>query len=209
MNDPEGWAWFFGDENYTEAWTQQTASAGWSARTYHSSVVMPDGSIVLMGGTDTGIISYNETWRSTDNGSTWELANGSSGWSARWSHTSVAMPDGSIVLMGGENGIGTYYMNDTWRSTDNGETWTQLTASPGWSARKGHSSVAMPDGSIVLMGGYDHVYFYNDTWRSTDNGATWALVNGSSGWSGRMAHSSVAMPDGSIVLMGGSERIFR
>jgi len=100
LNSPYGWAWFFGDEKYTQAWTEQTASAGWSARAYHSSVAMPDGSIVLMGGTDTGIIYYNETWRSADNGSTWELVNGSSGWSARWSLTSVAMPDGSIVLMG-------------------------------------------------------------------------------------------------------------
>ena len=61
----------------------------------------------------------------------------------------------------------------------------------------------MPDGSIVLMGGYDSGSPKNDTWRSTDNGATWTQVNASAGWSARYAHSSVAMPDGSIVLMGG------
>ena len=47
---PTGWAWFFGDENYTQAWTKQTASAQWPIRSQHTSVVMPDGSIVLMGG---------------------------------------------------------------------------------------------------------------------------------------------------------------
>ncbi len=203
LNNPTSWAWFFGDENFTAPWTQQTANAGWSARFYHSSVVMSDGSIIMMGGTDSPINILNDTWQSVDNGSTWALVNGSSGWSARTSPTSVAMPDGSIVLMGGENDIGTYYLNDTWRSTDKGATWMQRTASAGWSARKGHSSVALPDGSIVLMGGYDHVNFYNDTWRSVDNGSTWALMNGSSGWSGRDFHSSVALPDGSIVLMGG------
>ena len=51
-NSPSGWAWFFGDENYTAPWTQMNAGAGWSARYYHSSVVMPDGSIVLTGGYD-------------------------------------------------------------------------------------------------------------------------------------------------------------
>jgi hypothetical protein len=71
------------------------------------------------------------------------------------------MPDGSIVLMGGYDG-GIRYKNDTWRSTDNGATWTQVTASAGWSGKVGHSSVAMPDGSIVLMGGY---YDKNDVWR--------------------------------------------
>ena len=52
--NPSGWAWFFGDETYTEAWTQQIANAGWSARAGQSSVVMPDGSIVLMGGLSGG-----------------------------------------------------------------------------------------------------------------------------------------------------------
>ena len=28
--NPEGWAWYFGDENYTVPWTQMNASAGWS-----------------------------------------------------------------------------------------------------------------------------------------------------------------------------------
>ena len=41
-----GWAWFFGDENFTAPWTRVNASAGWSARYGHTSVTMPDGSIV-------------------------------------------------------------------------------------------------------------------------------------------------------------------
>ena len=27
---PTGWAWFFGDETYTQPWTEQNASSGWS-----------------------------------------------------------------------------------------------------------------------------------------------------------------------------------
>ena len=79
-----------------------------------------------------------------------------------------------------------------------------MNASAGWSARTGHSSVVMPDGSIVLMGGFDGTSEFNDVWRSTDNGATWTQVNASAGWTGRDGHSSVVMPDGSIVLMGGN-----
>src|SRR5665647_827275 len=63
--NPTGWAWYFGDENYTVPWTQMTSSAGWSARASHSSVAMPDGSIVLMGGSY-GTLK-NDVWRSTDN----------------------------------------------------------------------------------------------------------------------------------------------
>ena len=149
-DNPIGWAWYFGDETFTAPWTLVNASAGWSARFYHSSVAMPDGSIVLMGGE--GSVGYkNDVWRSTDNGVTWTLMNASAGWSARRGHSSVVMPDGSIVLMGGSDSV--RHRNDVWRSTDNGATWTLVNESAGWSVRGFHSSVVMPDGSIVLMGG--------------------------------------------------------
>jgi uncharacterized delta-60 repeat protein len=200
---PTGWAWFFGDENYTEPWTEQTASAGWGARDSFSSLAMPDGSIVIMGGW--GNTDLNDVWRSTDKGVTWTELNANAGWVARDSQSSVVMPDGSIVLMGGENSDGSIYYNDTWRSTNEGTTWTEVNASAGWTARYGQSSVSMPDGSIVLMGGYDNSGNYrNDVWRSMNDGATWTEVNASAGWLPRDLFSSVVMPDGSIVLMGGT-----
>ena len=201
---PKGWVWYFGDEDYSDPWALTNASAGWLERRSHSSVVMPDGSIVLMGGWD-GSSYMNDVCRSTDNGATWTQVTASAGWSERAHHSSVVMPDGSIVLIGGYIGIDNF-KNDVWRSTDNGATWTQMTASAGWTARCAHSSVVLPDGGIVLMGGMDNVNSYknNDVWRSTDNGATWMQMTASAGWSGRHAHSSVVMPDGSIVLMGGS-----
>ncbi|MFA5213044.1 MAG: kelch repeat-containing protein, partial [Methanoregula sp.] len=198
---PTGWAWFFGDENYTQAWTQQTASAEWSQREGHTGVTMPDGSIVIMGGLEGGGFT-NDTWRSTDKGVTWTQLTASAGWSERQWHSSVVTPDGNIVLTGGEATDG--MKDDVWQSADNGVTWTQVTASAGWSAREFHSTVVLPDGSIVLTGGWD-CSLMNDTWRSTDNGATWTLVNASSGWSARQSHTSVVLPDGSIVLSGGED----
>jgi hypothetical protein len=202
LNNPTGWAWYFGDEMYTQEWTQMTASAGWSKRIGYSSVAMPDGSIVLMGGYSGTFL--NDVWRSMDYGATWIQVNKSAGWSGRNGHSSVAMPDGSIILMGGDDGGKSYYTNDVWRSTDNGSTWTQVNASAGWTARDALSSVAMADGSIVLMGGLDNYGgLRNDVWRSTDYGATWIQMNASAGWTGRTFPRCVAMPDGSIVLMGG------
>jgi len=202
MND----VWRSTDNGST--WKQMNASAGWTGRHYHTSVALPDGSIVLMGGYDGQGINgyYNDTWRSTDNGSTWKQMNASSGWSQRAQHSCVALPDGSIVLMGGSGPDGETYKNDTWRSTDNGSTWTQITSHAKWPARTLHRSVTMSDGSIVLMGGQIAGDTYvNDVWRSTDNGTTWIEMNISAGWTPRTRFSSVTMPDGSIVLMGGAE----
>lgn len=243
---PTGWAWFFGDETYTQPWTLQTANPGWGrfgsmsavvlpdgsivtlipdesspsdtvwrstdkGRTWtiqsakaewdthssHASVAMPDGSIVLMGGTDVGE-RFNDTWRSTDKGRTWILMNASAGWEKRYCHSSVVLPDGSIVLMGG-NTHGTN-LNDVWRSSDYGETWTLQTSSAEWSTRSAAAAVALSDGSIVLMGGHSGK---NDVWRSTDKGRTWVRINASAGWSKRYGHTGVVMPDDRILLMGG------
>jgi len=49
-DDPTGWAWFFGDETYDQAWTEVKANAEWWQRVGHTSVTLPDGSIVFMGG---------------------------------------------------------------------------------------------------------------------------------------------------------------
>jgi len=203
--DPTGWAWFFGDETYTEPWSELTAHAGWSGRDSPAVVAMPDGSIVLMGGYD-GTLFKNDVWQSTDNGATWTQMNASAGWSTRRSHASVTMPDGSIVLMGGLDYSGE--RNDVWRSTDGGATWMEVNASAGWSERSYHTSVAMPDGNIVLMGGWGS-HRLNDVWQSTDNGFTWTQITAQAGWSERYSPTSVAMPDGSIVLMGGYDGFYR
>ena len=185
-------------------WTQANASSGWRVREGSASVALPDGTILLMGGYGGFEGCYNDTWKSVDEGATWVLVNASSGWAARAGHTSVVLPDGSIVLSGGRwVGSGVEY-NDTWRSADNGATWTRMNASPGWAARDSHASVVLPDGSIVLSGGFDgSSVYYNDTWRSADNGATWTRMNASAGWQAREGSVSVALPDGRIILAGG------
>jgi hypothetical protein len=186
-------------------WTQIAVKAEWTARYGHTSVVLPDGSIILMGGVYDYPGKYlNDVWRSTDQGATWTQVTANAGWSARTRHTSVVLPDGSIVLMGGYD----YYANpryrkDVWRSTDQGATWVQMTASAPWAGRHNHASVALPDGSIVLMGGYDGGNHRNDVWRSTDQGLTWTQMTARAEWVARNVHASVALPDGSIVLMGG------
>ena len=180
-------------------WTQMNASAGWTARMCHSSVVMPDGSIVLMGGA-INLAYKNDVWRSTDNGATWTQMTANAGWSARSNHGSVVMPDGSIILMGGTSGYG---MKSGGQRT-NGATWTQKTASAGWTTRwvsqqRGDAGRQhRADGWWQWRSGYK-----NDVWRSTDNGATWTQITANAGWPARMYHSSVVIPDGSIVLIGG------
>jgi PKD repeat protein len=199
---PTGWAWYFGDENYTQSWVQQSATAGWTGRESQTAVTLPDGSIVLMGGQNSS--GYlNDTWRSTDEGASWILQNASSGWVGRKSFGAVSLFDGSIIIIGGRGNSN--WRNDTWLSTDKGVTWVQQSATAGWTTRYELSSVALLDGSIVLMGGHDDsaTTYKNDTWRSTDKGVTWVQQSATAGWTGRGGQTAVTLPDDSIVLMGG------
>jgi PKD repeat protein len=93
---PAGWAWFFGDENYTAPWTPMTGNTGWLGKDSQSSVAMPDGSIATA--------EYNDVWRSLpgSDGAIWIEVNTIARWSARDSYSNVVRPNSSIVLMDGE-----------------------------------------------------------------------------------------------------------
>jgi len=203
------WSWYFGDENYQVPWTLVNASAPWTGRSTMGIATLPNGHIVLTGGGSDAnpSLATNETWLSSDNGKTWIEMNASSGWFSRYSHSMVVLSDGSLVLMGGRNRISSdldIFFNDTWRSEDEGATWTLVNASSGWGTRNAFQAVTMPDDTIILMGGVSPNGARNDTWKSTDQGRTWMLVNASSGWSARLRFASVVLPDSSIVLTGGT-----
>lgn len=200
--NPTNWTWYFGEMGFQEPWTAMTTSAPWSGRYGHAAVALPDGSIVLMGGLEANGVSKNDVWRSTDKGATWTQVTAAAPWSARDFHSAVVLPDGSIVLMGGYDHNTGHYKNDVWRSTDKGTTWTRMTAAAPWYDREDFSCVVLPDGSIVLMGGFVGTP-QSDVWRSTDKGATWTRMTAAAPWGQRCSHTSVALPDGTIVLMGG------
>ncbi|MDO9325891.1 MAG: hypothetical protein Q7T80_13160 [Methanoregula sp.] len=204
---PTGWAWYFGDETYDKAWKQQTAHAGWPARYDFTSVVLPDGSIILMGGVQT--ISgnptryFNDTWRSTDAGNTWTQQNPSSGWSERMGMTSTVLPDGRILLIGGVD-LNHKEKSDVWISADKGVTWTREDNYVSWENRAYLSSVTMPNGMVLIMGGLGESGYKNDVSASTTQGMSWHPQVEHAEWSPRSSPSVVLMPDNSIVLMGGT-----
>ncbi|OPY37935.1 MAG: Kelch motif protein [Methanoregula sp. PtaU1.Bin051] len=205
-NLPAGWAWFFGDEDYSGFWARTADSVGWSGREYLTSVALPDDSIVIMGGDDPA--AKNDVWRSTDRGVSWERQTPAAGWDERVGHSSVVLSDGTIVLMGGSHeGI---LLDEVWQSTNNGEFWGQNGFGGDWTPRTDHSTVVLPDDSILLMGGFDATGPTHDVWRSIDGGATWTEMTDpvlGADWGERGGQSSVVLSDGSIVLMGGFDSL--
>ncbi len=173
-----------------KTWTKETASAGWSTREYHTSVVF-NNKIWVIGGYDPS--RKNDVWSSSD-GKTWTKETSSAGWSARNGHASVVFSNKIWVIGGFDGGR----KNDVWSSSD-GKAWTKETSSAGWSARTAHTSVAF-NNKIWVMGGVDDDD-KNDVWSSSD-GKTWTKETSSAGWSARGDHTSVAF-NNKIWVMGG------
>ncbi len=177
------------------AWNEATASADWSARIYHRSVIY-DNKMWVMGGTDG--VDKNDVWYSSD-GITWTLATANAAWSARTNPT-LLVYNNKMWVIGGYDGVN---KNDVWSSTD-GITWTQATGSAGWSARSIHTSVVFDDGSgekMWVLGGLGSSN-KNDVWSSTD-GVAWTQTTASASWSVRIFHSSVVY-DNKMWVIGGT-----
>ena len=179
------------DSNDGSAWQLATDSAGWSARSSHTSVVF-DNKLWVIGGYD-GSSKLNDVWYSTD-GLSWAQAAARAGWSGRTVHTSVVFDD-KLWVIGGYDGS---HKNDVWYSAD-GVNWTQATSSAGWSARYNHTSVVFND-KIWVLGGYGSGY-RNDVWYSED-GLNWLQATSDAGWAGRDDHTNVVF-DNKLWVLGG------
>ena len=137
-----------------DQWFEATDSAGWTARSSHTSVVF-DNKMWVIGGYD-GTNRLKDVWYSSD-GTSWTRATSSAGWTARYGHTSVVF-DNKMWVIGGNDSSGR--RRDVWYSS-NGTSWTQATDSAEWTGREKHTSVVF-DNKMWVIGGSSK----NDVWYS-------------------------------------------
>lgn len=176
----------------------------WSARFGLAAVVSSSGTLVVAGGSacDSGFTPQNDAWASAD-GTSWQHL------LSRSSFAAVRLPSGSILITGGAAGFSS--MSDVVVSSPDGSTLTRVASSAPWSARGGHTMVALPDSSIVLIGGTSENPLtastaFNDVWRSRDGGISWTMVTGpgSNPVSAPASSSSIFIVVGAIVAVVGA-----
>ena len=182
-----------------KAW--KGAGAGWPARRSFQAVAYQGRLYVLGGRTRQSSSDHNDVW-STD-GVTWrqDKANNNDGWSARRGHQAVVHNDRMYVLGGGAGSThGNDVRSDVWSSAD-GVTWSLVTGSADWPARKWHQAVAH-NGRIYVLGGYDGSGRKNDVWSSAD-GSSWRF-EGNADWDVREYHRAVSH-QGRLYILGGQK----
>jgi len=140
-------------------WTEETDSASFPARNFHSSVVF-DGRMWVIGGTsDNG--DFQDVWSSSD-GVAWSEENDSAFSSARYGSASVADGDGIWVISGFGNSAN---LQDVWSSSD-GVTWTEETDDAPFPGRNSPTALIFDD-RIWVIGGLGDSGSLDDVWFSS------------------------------------------
>jgi hypothetical protein len=178
-------------------WEQVTKDAGWTPRIAAGAVTFK-GKMWVLGGTENYYFGdktslKNDVWCSAD-GKEWTRVTANAGWSPRAYHQAVVHA-GKMWVFGGGNYVPEYHaVNDVWCSED-GATWTEVTAKADWSPRLWFSAVTYRDHMWVL-GGWSNNPSKNwgDVWHSKD-GKTWRQFKTATCWKERHEHSAFVFRD--------------
>jgi hypothetical protein len=213
------------------AWSPVTRHAEWEGRAGLQAIDLGK-DLFVMGGRGAfnpfQTTIYQDVWKSSDRGESWEKVSGPAEWPAR-AYFQAVRHRGRIVVLGGQNFDtlpnpvpcppnppfpcfpfipASKFFADVWSSED-GANWTPLTENAGWAGRAGLSAVVFrgeifvfggSQGDDVATGGRGRILF-NDVWKSRD-GRHWAKVTPAAPWAPRAGGAAV-VKDGYIYLLGG------
>jgi N-acetylneuraminic acid mutarotase len=168
-----------------------------------SATLLPDGTVLVVGGSYEYNDGYDSDARSTaelydPSTNTWALTGSLS--TPRLFHTSTLLPDGRVLVTGGQSDTGDM------PSLASAELYGVSSVS-GWAAagtlataRYNHTSTLLPDGRVLAAGGYKFGLGYLAS----------AEVYNQGSWSGtasmgaaRYYHTATLLPDGRVLVAGG------
>merc|ERR1719461_549922 len=191
-------------------WKRVLLKAPWSGRS-DPQLVNLNGNLLLLGGhaNDT---YYNDVWRSSDAGKTWERLPDAP-WAPRSYHNAKVLDD-NIYLLGGYDSQKWY--NDIWKSSD-GKAWKLINPGAKWEARAA-AAFQIRRKKMYVMGGSNGLLppigngtLFNDVWVSENYGVDWTQLETSAPWPAREGLQKLTAlygDDDMIILTSGEAGYF-
>ncbi len=179
----------------------QITSTLTSSRDYHSSTLLPNGSVLIAGGED-GTTLLNTAEIYDPSGDTF-TASTSTMTSVRDNHTATLLPNGTVLIAGGFNG---YSITDSLNTAEiydpNGDTFTATTGTMA-SARAWHTATLLQSGKVLITGGIDASGTLLNTAEIYDQ--TLGTFTSTAGpmISALTGHTATLLTDGTVLIAGG------
>ena len=167
--------------NYGVTWTQVVSSAEFGSRSGHCVLIDSNDYIYLIAGYPGNAVYYasKDVWKSTNGGVSWTRIfyaeeSDTTTFSSRHGHACVIDSYDNMYIIGGEYkaGLGHSALNDVWKSTDYGVTWTSLSTSPTFTGRGSLGSVIDSRGNFYVFDGVSYTTSVSGVYASYANTPT-------------------------------------
>tara|TARA_Y100000590_G_scaffold185129_1_gene210944 strand:+ start:5968 stop:7329 length:1362 start_codon:yes stop_codon:yes gene_type:complete len=189
----------------------KTSRFNWE-RTFHTASLLPDGRVLVAGGTGRAVLKEGEEeplFRGNKDLNSAEIYDPKSDeWQSvadmnykRQLGQAITLPDGRVMIIGGRSGVETLSSSEVYNMEDN--IW--LEAEPMIQQRMSHSAIKLSDNRVLVTGGMSSVTM-GDTLGSAEIydpiENSWTMV--ASLYRARLGHSSILLPDGRVLVTGGT-----
>lgn len=170
------------------------------ARYYHTATMLPDGRVLLAGGSARGVPLRTAESSPLASTEIYDPATGTFSAAAslgveRSFHTATLLSDGKVLVAGGFGGLGAeLYDPATGAITPAGSLGNE---------RFGHSATLLHDGKVLLAGGTDHTLDATASAELFDPSTATFTATGSMSVPRGGPHA-VSLPDGSVLVVGGN-----
>ena len=176
-----------------------------TARSGHTATLLPNGKVLVAGGYNGNSFSDLASAELYDPATGIWTATGSLA-TGRENHTATLLPNGKVLVCGGYN---SFY--GAFGSLASGELYDPATGI--WTAtgsladpRRWHTATLLPDGKVLVVGGYRYAYIYDNVSASAElfdpaTGA-WSLT----GFliTARINHTATLLSSGKVLVAGGA-----
>jgi N-acetylneuraminic acid mutarotase/uncharacterized protein YjdB len=176
----------------TNSWSAAPSMA--NARTAHSATLLPNGLVLIAGGSYAAPLASAELYDPTTN--TWSAAGSLA--NARSGHTATLLPNGLVLAAGGTNAAGTDLVATGELYDPVANTWSPAGSMA--TARTGHTATLLGNGLVLVAGGSNLTAFASaELYDPVAN--TWSQAGSMA--NARTSHTATLLANGTVLVAGG------